>query len=82
MKKFGGLLVAFSRPVTLEELPEGSLFSWSDAHGNQCIAMKSKYRMPNNLIEAYILGSGELFWGDAETVEEQSRIVVQPLAMV
>lgn len=70
------MTVRFSgKPMTLNELPVGTLFMY----GSDCIAIKSEYRADNGLIEAYILGSGELFWGGASTVKEQSELLVQPL---
>ena len=71
-------LIPCGDKVPLYKLPVGSLF----AHGDDCIAMKSEYMSNNGLIEAYILGSGELFWGGAKTVEEQRYIMVQPLDIV
>ncbi len=71
-------LIPCGDKVPLYKLPTGSLF----AHGDDCIAMKSEYMSSNGLIEAYILGSGEIFWGDAKTVEEHRYIMVQPLDIV
>lgn len=71
-------LIPCGDKVPLYKLPVGSLF----AHGDDCIAMKSEYMSSNGLIEAYILGSGEIFWGGAKTVEEHRYIMVQPLDIV
>lgn len=71
-------LIPCGDKVPLYKLPVGSLF----AHGDDCIAMKSEYMSENGLIEAYILGSGEIFWGGAKTVEEHRYIMVQPLDIV
>ena len=61
--------------VTLGELPPGTIF----AFGDDCIAVKSEYRCNNGLIEAFIIESGELFWGGVHTTEEQNALMVQPL---
>ena len=71
-------LIPCGDKVPLYKLPAGSLF----AHGDDCIAMKSEYMSNNGLIEAYILGSGEIFCGGAKTVEEHRYIMVQPLDIV
>lgn len=71
-------LIPCGGKVPLHKLPVGSLF----AHGDDCVAMKSEYTSINGLIEAYILGSGEIFWGGAKTVEEHRYIMVQPLDVV
>jgi hypothetical protein len=46
--------------TTLEKLPPGSLFMTLDM---QCLGMKSEYRTEKGAIEAYIVDSGEFFWG-------------------
>ena len=68
-------LIPFGDKVTLYDLPFGALF----AFGDDCIAVKSGYTCGNGLIEAFILGSGEQFWGDAKTAKEQNELMVQPL---
>lgn len=60
---------------TLDELPFGTLF----AFGDDCVAVKSEYQCNNGLIEAFIIGSGEQFWGGANTAKEQRELMVQPL---
>ena len=52
------------------------------AFGDDCIAVKSEYTVGNGLIEAFILGSGEQFWGGAKTAKEQNELMVQPLEIV
>lgn len=71
-------LVPLGKQVTLEELAPGTIF----AFGDDCIAVKSEYRASNGLIEAFIIDSGEQFWGGAKTVEEQLSLMVQPLKIV
>ena len=61
--------------VRLCDLKPGTLFEFDG-----CVALKSEYTAGNGLIEAYIVGSGELFWGGAKCVEEQRELMVQPLA--
>lgn len=70
-------LIPNGEKVTLDELPCGTLF----AFGDDCIAVKSEYRCNNGLIEAFIIDSGEQFWGGAKTAKEQNELMVQPLAI-
>lgn len=70
-------LIPDGEKVTLDELPPGTLF----AFGDDCIAIKSEYRCSNGLIEAFIIDSGEQFWGGAKTAKEQNALMVQPLAI-
>lgn len=68
-------LIPCGEKVTLDELPPGTIF----AFGEDCIAVKSEYRCNNGLIEAFIIDSGEQFWGGVHTAEEQNALIVQPL---
>ena len=67
----------FGDKVTLDDLPFGAIF----AFGDDCIAVKSEYRCDNGLIEAFIIDSGEQFWGGVHTAKEQNELMVQPLAI-
>ena len=71
-------LIPCGKKVTLDDLPCGKLF----AFGDDCIAVKSEYRCDNGLIEAFIIDSGEQFWGGAHTAKEQNALMVQPLEIV
>lgn len=71
-------LIPDGKKVTLDELLPGTIF----AFGDDCIAVKSEYRCANGLIEAFIIDSGEQFWGGAKTAKEQNVLMVQPLAIV
>ena len=71
-------LIPFGEKVTLYDLPFGAMF----AFGDDCIAVKSEYSCNNGLIEAFIINSGELFWGGAKTAKEQNELMVQPLEIV
>lgn len=68
-------LIPFGDKVTLDDLPCGTLF----AFGDDCIVVKGEYRCDNGLIEAFIIDSGEQFWGGAKTAKEQNELLVQPL---
>jgi|GEM_PF-2919062 len=64
-------------PVRLDECPIG-LF----ARGGE-IALKSEYGSNEGRIDAYIVSSGEFFWGPApQTIESQNATLVQPLKLV
>lgn len=71
-------LIPDGKQVTLDELEPGTIF----AFGDDCFAVKSEYRCSNGLIEAFIIDSGEQFWGGAKTAKEQNSLMVQPLAIV
>lgn len=64
-------------PCTLEELECGSLFKHEGT-----IALKTEYSSNSGLIEAYIVGSGEHFWGGTSTPSEQSQLIVTPLTLI
>ena len=68
-------LIPCGEKCTLDELPCGTIF----AFGDDCIAVKSEYRCSNGLIEAFIINSGEQFWGGVHTAKEQNELMVQPL---
>lgn len=59
--------------VTLGELPAGSLFEFEGT-----IALKSEYYNHDN-IEAIIVGSGEQFWGGANSGKELENLLVTPI---
>ena len=69
------MLIPCGEKCTLAELPCGTLF----AFGDDCVAVKSEYQCNNGLIEAFIIGTGEQFWGGAKTAKEQNELMVQPL---
>ncbi len=56
--------------IKLGKLSPGSLFL---CHGT--IALKSEYRT-NGKPDAYILGSGEAFWGGCKTADELNNLEV------
>lgn len=65
-------LVVTPRVRTLEGAPVGLLLF------NDQLIMKTEYRTKQGAIEAYIVSSGEFFWGDApQTVQSQLRQRVQ-----
>ena len=68
-------LIPFGNKVTLDDLPFGAIF----AFGGDCIAVKSEYRCDNGLIEAFIIDSGEQFWGGVHSAKEQNELLVQPM---
>ncbi|MFA5366299.1 MAG: hypothetical protein WC333_00050 [Dehalococcoidia bacterium] len=60
--------------TTLEDLPPGSLFMTLNM---QCLGMKSEYHTDKGAVEAYIVGSGEFFWGGTGgDVAEQRKLEV------
>jgi len=59
--------------TTLGNLPLGSLFLSDDY---KALGLKTEYRTEFGAIEAYIVGSGEFFWGGTSTPEAQAKITV------
>lgn len=59
--------------VTLDECPIGLFFS---ADGELCL--KTEYGSNEGRIDAYIVSSGEFFWGGAGSVKEQRSVMVTP----
>lgn len=69
-------LAPAGRQVTLEECPIGMFRSES---GELCL--KTEYGGNEGLIDAYIVSTGEFFWGAApQTITNQRKQLVQPLA--
>lgn len=61
---------------TLAQCPPG-LFLF----GN-CLGFKSEYRSDAGHIEAFVVASGEYFWGGAKSSEEREGLMVHPVAIV
>lgn len=49
-------------------------------HGSE-LCVKTEYRTERGAIEAYIVSSGEFFWGGTDQVALQRRILVQPVSV-
>lgn len=60
--------------TTLEKLPSGSLFIY-----NGTICLKSEYISDEGAIEAYIVGSGEMFWGGTTIAEKLNKLKVKKI---
>ncbi|PGO61772.1 hypothetical protein CN980_29010 [Bacillus cereus] len=61
--------------VRLADLEPGKLFRFGDT-----IGFKSEYRT-GGAIEAFIVGSGEMFWGGTSTAKEQRELMVEPIEL-
>lgn len=62
--------------VKLADLDKGSLFLFNDD-----LCFKSEYRVGSGAIEAFIVGTGEMFWGATSKPEEQVQLMVQPVKL-
>lgn len=69
-------LVPIGEPKSLRFLYPGTIFLY-----NNILALKTEYLTDEGCIEAYILNTGELFWGHAKTIDELYNIVVQPMML-
>lgn len=63
--------LTIKQKTTLWELPAGSLFLYNNTFG-----FKSEYHTDSGTIEAFCLGSGELFWGGTTNKDDQGNLVV------
>jgi len=61
------------KKTTLGELPAGSLFLSEDM---STLGMKSEYHTGSGACEAFIVGSGEMFWGGVSSGPAQQALVV------
>ncbi|EJV41751.1 hypothetical protein [Bacillus toyonensis] len=61
--------------VKLADLEPGKLFRFGDT-----IGFKSEYRT-GGAIEAFIVGSGEMFWGGTSEAQEQRELMVEPIEL-
>ncbi len=68
------LLALAARRVKLANCPIGLFL-----HGNE-LCLKTEYGNNEGRIDAYIVSSGEFYWGDApQTTESQRRQLVTPV---
>ena len=65
--------ITLQKITTSGELPVGSLFLY-----NKTIALKSKYRTDGKS-DAYIVGSGEYFWGGTNNREDREKLEISEL---
>lgn len=63
--------------VSLAELEPGSLFEYK-----KTIALKTEYISESGTIEAFILGSGEMFWGGTDNAEDQRKLLVKKVTHI
>ena len=67
------MVVSWKRRTTLANCPVGLFIS----HGDLCL--KSEYGNNEGRIDAYIVSSGEMFWGSApQTIASQRAEMVTP----
>ena len=59
----------------LGDLKSGELFMYED-----CIALKSEYINKSGEPECYILGTGEMFWG--EGTSNLNQLMITPLKLI
>jgi hypothetical protein len=57
----------------LDECPAGLFLAGA------CLGFKSEYRNENGDCEAYVVASGEFFWGGAKTGEDRKALMVTPV---
>ena len=60
----------------LDECPPGLFIS-----GN-CLGFKSEYRNDNGSCEAFVVASGEFFWGGAKSNDERDALLVTPVEIM
>lgn len=67
--------IQIGEPVTLAECPVG-LFLY-----DQTLALKTEYGDNEGRIDAYIVETGEFFWGGTMSKADQRQLVVRPVAI-
>lgn len=72
-------LIINPKKTRLYNLEPGSLFMTPD---KKCLALKSEYRTDKGAIEAFIVGSGEMFWGGTSDPMVQKNLMVHPVKVV
>ena len=65
----------FKGETTIGNLPVGSLFIYQ----SRTVALKSEYRNDSGACECFIIGSGEMFWGESKTANELNSLSVTPI---
>jgi hypothetical protein len=70
-------------PVTLDECPPG-LFLW-DGH----LGLKTEYAEVVDTadgrrvrVDAYVVESGEFFWGGTKSLKQRAGLIVQPVLII
>jgi hypothetical protein len=64
-------------PTTLEECPIGLFLSGDE------LCLKTEYGNNEGRIDAYIVSSGEFFWGSApQTIANQRAQIVRPVSVL
>jgi hypothetical protein len=66
-------LIKGIQQVKLADLKVGEMFVYKG-----CIALKSEYRHDSGICECFIVGTGEMFWGD---VWKPDDLMVTPLIL-
>jgi len=72
-------LIVSPKKTKLCNLKPGSLFMTPD---KECLALKSEYGDNDGRIDAYIVGSGEFFWGGTSDPMVQRNLMVHPVEIV
>ena len=75
----GWKLVPDGDPVELDDCPEG-LFDFDGHLGLMTEYATVSEKDGRRQRDAYVVASGEYFWGDAKTAQERAKLIVQPLA--
>lgn len=71
----GWIMVPKKRRVRLDKCPVGLFL-----YGEDCLGMKTEYGNNEGRIDAFIVSSGEFFWGPApQTIERQRAHLVWPI---
>lgn len=71
--------LVITKKTKLCDLEAGSLFMTLDM---ECLALKSEYRTDKGAIEAFIVGSGEFFWGGTSDPITQRNLPVFEIKLI
>lgn len=64
--------------TTLREAPPG-LFVF-ERDGRRSLGFKTEYHTPDGRTEAYVVASGEFFYGGAASYEDRENLIVRPIS--
>jgi hypothetical protein len=59
------------KQIRLKDLEPGRMFLYGKTLG-----LKTEYKTPQGACEAFIVGSGEMFWGGSGTTKEREELLV------
>lgn len=66
-----------NNPTRLIDLPPGTLFRYGET-----IALKTEYYSDDGRVWAFIVGTGEFFYGGFTSPEDVNNLIVEPVEVI